>query len=58
MVAELRSCDALKRLQAGTAANPPSSDFGATRLADLLPAIPPSSLRFTATGDRAINGVL
>ena len=31
--------DALKRLQAETAADPPSSNFGATWLAALLPAI-------------------
>jgi hypothetical protein len=60
--------DALKRLQAETAADPPSSDFSATRLAALLPAILPASRGFrlhpitarqvAATGDRAFKGEL
>lgn len=40
--------DAIKRLQAETAADPPSSDFSATRLDALLPAIL----------DRALKGEL
>jgi len=56
--------DAVKRLQAETPANkntgqaaadPPSSDFGATGLDALLPAILPSSHCFDETGDRAFT---
>jgi hypothetical protein len=48
--------DALKRLQAETAADPPSSDFGATWLDALLPAILPSSRGYDATGDHGFKG--
>lgn len=50
--------DVLRRLQAETAADPPSSDFSATRLAALLPALLPASRGFAATGDRAFKGEL
>ena len=39
-------------------ADPPSSDFGATGLAALLPAILQSSLGFDSTSDRAFKGQL
>lgn len=45
--------DALKPMQAGTAADPPSSNSGGTWLDALLPAILPSSLGYDGTGDRA-----
>lgn len=56
----------MKRLQAETsvndtgraAADPPSFDFGATRLAALLLAILPSSLSYDVTSDRAFKGEL
>ena len=41
-----------------TYADPPSSDFGATGLDALLPAILQSSLGHDGTGDRAFKGEL
>ncbi len=62
IVAELdalqAAVDALKRLRAETAADPPSSDFGRTGLDALLPAVLPSSHGFDGTGDRAFKGEL
>jgi hypothetical protein len=51
IVSNAVTMDALKRLQAETAVN--NTGQAAAELDALLPAILPSSLRFTATGDRA-----